>query len=268
MLIKAGANVNVVFNGDTALHLAVRSRNNEVVKLLLENGFKPTAADADGKTALQIAATSGQDRLVKLILDKGGGGITRKGFNVDVALRQAATNGHDGVVKLLLEYGANPATVDTEGRTPLHLAASNGHESSVKLLLDKDSINKKDSYGDVPLFLAARDDHTAVAKFLLQNGAYLAHSCGITLLRAAIRMKDQPLVELLLEREVDVNAKDPMGQTILQLALLKGTGDIVRLLREHGAETTTDPHFTRMWRGLMNSEDVWKYTTNPTAGWD
>ena len=105
----------------------------------------------------------------------------------------------------------------------------------------------------------------AVVNLLLANGADIG-SCGDAVLRIAIRTKDISLVEVLIKKGADVNATDPNGQTILQLALLKGTGDIVRLLRDHGAHTTWDQHHDR--RRESPWVDAWKYSSNPSAGWE
>lgn len=265
MLIDAGANLNMKSNRDTALNSAVKNKHSGVARLLLENGADSTEVDADERPALHLAAISGQEGLVKLLLDKQGG---KNDFGTDEALRLAAMNGHDRVMIVLLEHRADSAAPDANGRTSLHLAAFHGHESSAKLLLDNGGdINWKDSNGDGPLSLAAANGHRAVTKLLLRHSAYLDYSSGVAVLRMAIRMKDLPLVEFLIERGVNVNSTDLDGQTILQLALLKGSGDIVRLLREHGAMTTVDAHFERPFRGVM-PEEAWTYTINPTAGWD
>jgi serine/threonine-protein phosphatase 6 regulatory ankyrin repeat subunit B len=41
------------------------------VKLLLEAGVDPAAADTDGRTALMIATLNGYERVVKLLLEAG-----------------------------------------------------------------------------------------------------------------------------------------------------------------------------------------------------
>jgi ankyrin repeat protein len=83
-----------------------------------------------------------------------------------------------------------------------------------------------------------------VVNLLLANGADIV-SCGDEVLRIAIRTKDISLADVLIKKGAEVNAIDPNEQTVLQLALLKGTGDIVRLLRatvprQHGINIATD----------------------------
>jgi ankyrin repeat protein len=308
MLIDANADLNAVSGGDTALHLAARNKHNKLVKLLLEKGANPAAVGADGRTALLLAAASGQESWVKLLLSKYGSmnentsngnialSLAAANAVVDAdgrtALHLAATNGHHAVVRLLLKSAASSAALDKEGRTALHLAAMNGHDGVVRLLLETGAssdttlrqvaatrherllmllaeadggINRKDSNGDVPLSLAAANEHKAVVSLLLVSGADIV-SCGDAVLRIAIRTKDISLVEVLIKKGADVNATDPNGQTILQLALLKGTGDIVRLLRDHGAHTTWDQHHDR--RRESPWVDAWKYSSNPSAGWE
>jgi ankyrin repeat protein len=247
MLIDAGADVNAVSNGDTALHLAARHRHNKLAEILLEKGANPAAVGASRRTALLLTAASGQESWVKLLLNKYGsinkntsnGNIALSLAAVDAAvdadgrvtLHLAAMNGHDGVVRLLLKTGASSDTT-------LHKVGATKHERLLMLLAEADGgINRKDSSGDVPLGLAAANQHKAVVNLLLANGADIV-SCGDAALRIDIRTKDISLVEVLIKKGADVNATGPNGQTILQLALLKETGDIVRLLRDHGAQTT------------------------------
>jgi ankyrin repeat protein len=44
------------------------------------------------------------------------------------------------------------------------------------------------------------------------------------------------VVELLIERGADVNAKSKAGVTPLQAAVANGFADVAKVLREHGAK--------------------------------
>lgn len=93
--IAAGADVNR--EAGTALTMAVGTRSEEMVRLLLEHG-----ADA--------AATS-------------------------EALDMAISTGSERIDRLLLEHGADPRCADSLGWTPLHRAAALRNPSLVRLLL-------------------------------------------------------------------------------------------------------------------------------------
>jgi len=55
--------------GATALHLASRVGNLEIVKLLLENGANPNLVDNEGVTPLMRASIGGFDNIVKILLE-------------------------------------------------------------------------------------------------------------------------------------------------------------------------------------------------------
>lgn len=55
-------------DGDTPLLKAVRSRNSEIVQLLLDKKAKVTAADKKGDTALHIAMRARSKQIVEILL--------------------------------------------------------------------------------------------------------------------------------------------------------------------------------------------------------
>jgi ankyrin repeat protein len=239
-MLLEDCNVNINANGGhygTALQAAVKSQSRELVRLLLDHGADPNIIGGEFGTALHAAAVCRWDDLCSILIDTNAD--VNAVSNCDTALHLAARNKHNKLVKLLLEKGVNPAAVGADGRTALHLAAMNGHDGVVKLLLETGAssdttlrqvaatrqervrlllaeadggINRKDFNGDVPLSLAAANEHKAVANLLLANGADIA-SCGDAVLRIAIRTKDISLMEVLIKKGADVNARDPNGQT-------------------------------------------------------
>ncbi|KAL8308511.1 hypothetical protein RB593_006707 [Gaeumannomyces tritici] len=95
------------------------------------------------------------------------------GTGVQKSLRWAAENGYADLVKMLLDGGADAATADKNGWTPLIAASSRGHVDVVQLLLSTSGvdINSKDSDGRTALRWAAEEGHGAVLQLLLEKGA-------------------------------------------------------------------------------------------------
>lgn len=52
-------------NGDTALHLAARRRDVDMVRILVDYGTNVDTQNGEGQTALHIAAAEGDEHLVK-----------------------------------------------------------------------------------------------------------------------------------------------------------------------------------------------------------
>ncbi|VDN55759.1 unnamed protein product [Dracunculus medinensis] len=69
--IKAGADINQTdYDGRTALHIAVTTRNEEMIEYLLRNGANINAIDRFGNTPLSFAENSEWESIVKLLKQK------------------------------------------------------------------------------------------------------------------------------------------------------------------------------------------------------
>jgi hypothetical protein len=114
--------------------------------------------DVDGRTALHIAARIGNTELVSLLLDQGAL-VTATDHNGSTPLHLACQKGHQATVLLLLGEDSLINAVDIRGNTCLHFACSNGHRECVKALIfhkDQCDINAANTQGDTPLHNSAR----------------------------------------------------------------------------------------------------------------
>ena len=148
-LISQGADVNAKekIAGNTPLHNAAFSGNDEVATILISNGADVDAKDNHGYTPFQRAISH---RLP-------GGNFIEK----------------SRVAKLLASKGADVNLTIAPGRhTLLHLEAYRGNIEVVKLLVSVGAdINAKDSGGSTPLDVAQREKKTAVISYLSSIGA-------------------------------------------------------------------------------------------------
>lgn len=104
VLLKNGAGVDAEYNGfGTSLHAAVRSQCVQIVEALIKAGASVNAADAKGATPLHEAAWGHES---------------------------------DSIVKLLLNHGANPASRNVAGETPLDIALQRSNLVAARMLLD------------------------------------------------------------------------------------------------------------------------------------
>ena len=154
---------------------AARRGDADAARALLEGGADPNAARGDGLTALHVAAREGEDEIVDLLIGAGAetGAGTRIGAHTPLHL--AAGAGHAGVVRALLGAGADPgAATTTSGVTPLHLAAeARDGEAVVRLLLEHGApVNAREkSAGQTPLMFAAAAGRAAALAELLRGAA-------------------------------------------------------------------------------------------------
>ena len=151
LLVAAGADVNYQtfaqpdfigginrsFNGmQTPLLVASSGGHVETAEYLLEKKANPNLRDQFGLSALDHAARIGNKQIAEMLIahkasvarpvvDKPKlvwalGGFQAGGFAGTSPLHWAAEGGHDEIVALLLEKSADPKTLDTQKRTPLH----------------------------------------------------------------------------------------------------------------------------------------------------
>ena len=188
--------------------------------------------------------------------------LFRHGADVDVRgiwdqtpLSTACSTGPFDTVQWLLDHGADMNGRMQYGFTSLHFATLHGHLKSVQALLDLGAdINARNDFGEVPLHLAAspspiglgRGNQLAIMQILLDSGAdaNVQDNAGSTPLHhSSYRQKRHfkrktGTVEgtrLLLKHGANIDAKDNVDRTSLQLALANGRDEIARLLSEHGA---------------------------------
>lgn len=135
LLLEAGANINILTAGFTALDIALRNGHLETARVLLAAG----TADIYGYTTnkdtslLYVAAQQNCIETIQTLLRIGTEDIN-KTSNGMTALYTAAQIGHPSIVRVLLEAGADVNKPTTEGFTPLYIAEQEGHAEIVQIL--------------------------------------------------------------------------------------------------------------------------------------
>lgn len=119
----------------TPLHIALRARNEPVVRLLLEKGADLTKADENGLTALHIAAQCCKASLLQLILCNVTD-MNMQDANGQTALFYAVRAGSEDIVRILAASHIDMNRKDVCGRTALHYVAESGSKSMAELLLE------------------------------------------------------------------------------------------------------------------------------------
>lgn len=159
-------------------------------KLLTNSGQNLDAQDKDGYTALIIAARQGDAQLVRLLLNAGVDADIVDEYGWTALIGAIYSLNAPELVKLLLDGDANANIVIKRERTPLMIATSAGRTGAelLKLLLDAHAnVDAQDIEGNTALMEAAMGDEPKMVTVLLQGGAdpRIRNKYGLTALDLA-----------------------------------------------------------------------------------
>lgn len=267
--------INIVPSEDTVLHAAVRKRDVDIAKLLVECGCPVDVQNAEGQTALHIAAYEGDETMIKFLQ------TARVDANIADAndrtpLHLAAERGHSNVAEFLVDkLKANVNMRTKDGSTLMHIASQAGHPDTTLVFLKKGvPLHMPNKDGAVCLHAAARKGHVGVVKALLSKGAsvdtktkdqytalhiavkyckpqvvqiLLGYGANVQLkggkaeetpLHIAARIKDgDKVAEMLIKSGADVNAASDNGETAVHVAARFGNLKTLKLLINEKADT-------------------------------
>ncbi|PKX89418.1 ankyrin repeat domain-containing protein [Aspergillus novofumigatus IBT 16806] len=245
--------------GRTAMFQAVINKHIPGVILLLGFGADINATDAHQVTPLDIAADMGQEAVVELLLQRGArvdmtahGGQTSLHVAISansimavsllikmarIALDLSLSDWiKAGILKLLLDAGADFTVPNIHGNTPVKRPWRSRAKEKVRLLLG--AIQAREAAFDLPespttLLHAAIFAQHDLAYRLLAQGADVNQrdrDTGWTALMEAAQQEQDGLFDLVLQKSLDINAKDAWGRTALSFAAEHGSEYVVLLL--------------------------------------
>lgn len=171
MLIDNGANVNFKnpVTGNTPLFAGIKSKNYEIVNLLMANGARFDQQNNTGQTPQLYACKQGDIELIRILGRHGARFASSKETPYIVV---AAINGNKDVMTFLIGHSANVNLKDKNGRTALMVASLYGHADIVTLLLENGAIvDERDEYGATAVYYAARMGQIDCVKQLTASGA-------------------------------------------------------------------------------------------------
>lgn len=194
-------------------------------------------------SALCIAAYLGHAHIVEFILKRSDWDYK----NSPLAPHYAAQAGHINILEILLPYFEN--FNKKEGSltlTPLHYAGSNNHTKVISYLLENGAnIEAENTLNQTPLFAAAEYECVEAMQLLIESGANIKHILPDTeknIVHSIIdkRTNSNPIqiIELCINKGIDVNAQDKLGNTALFYAVKNDRTEIIELLLARGADDT------------------------------
>jgi ankyrin repeat protein/thiol-disulfide isomerase/thioredoxin len=270
-LLKTGADVNAQegANGDSALMYAAVRGNIPLVRVLLDAKAQVRLKDAVGQTALHLAARNGEIEVMELLLAAGADPLAEDSRFLGTPLHHAVIGGHADAVLWLLRHGCPVSLRDEEGSAPLPYAviARSNNVDVIKTLLDAGADINEPSANDGRTALmsaASESDHVEALQYLIQSHADLnatdnlgwtalmlaessGHDQAAKILKAAGAQErtnlsyaaaggDLATVQSLLLAKPGVNRpKQQELDDALGMAAGGGRADIVKELLAHGS---------------------------------
>jgi uncharacterized protein len=241
MLLSHG--MSTVFkptSGEYPLITAIENSSTKIIEALLQNCACVDCVSQSGKTALCSACDIGNIDSVRVLLK----------YPCDVnSTGECGTNAlhaccHDdskiGIAKMLVLRGANVNCTDVNGDTPLILCAISGAVEIASLLLHNScDVSLRNTYGNSPLHICCRIggiERERLAILCISHGVVVdgGNSCEDCPLHIAAKYNQEHMVSILLEAGACANAKNGHGDTALAIASSHNHTSIVKILLEHG----------------------------------
>ena len=190
--------------GETALMIAIKSKNWDIVNFLLSHNANTATTDNTGKSALDWAVTSGNKELINKLIHANKNSVFEQ-IKVD----------------------------------PLVSAIYANNAQTIEMLIKKNPpINTRNSYGETPLIAAIKTRNSQLIDLLLVRGGdtRIADDEGVSPLMWAVQTGDSDIVNKILKTNVSIDSQSKQGHTALFFAAIRGKNDIVSMLLENGAD--------------------------------
>ena len=256
LLLENGADPNIK-NSHQEIPLLV-TYDEEAVKLLVEHGAEVNVQDGEGNTPLLINAKIGKIETVNFLLKNGADPSLRN--NLDRTPLHFANNVE--IAKLLVEYGADVDVRDAKGNTPLQFASNleiakflvehgaNVNAQNIRIGFDLERAKFLIEHGadikalikgkDIPMYLyeALARDNTELVEFLIDRGVDVNAKGNIiyNVLLSTINGGEIDKAKFLIELGADVNVSNENGETPLLKAVLYGDRELAQYLIDRGAD--------------------------------
>lgn len=211
-----------------------------IVRLLVRKDTDVYEVDREGYTSLMRASKAGHHAVVSFLIKEGlaiESGHTRRATSL------ALENGHASILKLFIKANVNWDLDTRTLRMGLTEASKRGSEEMVKLLIEEGvELDAYDSWGYTALSLALEIDPATTLKLLIE--AYADWDFNPKDMQAALRTSavwgNDEMAKLLVEKGVEIDAQDFLGNTALSFASRNGHLSTVKLLIENSAQIEPD----------------------------
>lgn len=302
LLIEKGADINAIdYNGQkNEYYYNLKNNNFEILKLFIQKKGNVNAILLDAVGNIDNLG------IVKYLIDKGADvNYLRQnawGREATVLMEAVSVSNNLGIVKYLIDKGADLNSKDSSGKTVLFYEVQFNIEEKlddIKYLIEKGAnVNAIDSSGySVIMNIESHNFSLEIFEYLISKGADVKYKSkkGVTVLMAFINKKkflrdrvnivpsynlkcvlipeEKYLYEatlsatkLLIDKGLDINAKDFEGKTALMYADNENSIEKVEALYELGANLNAQDNLGKsVLMHLIKDIEIVKYLINAGA---
>lgn len=263
-LLDEGADINATDQyGETPLMKALRqpaSRSLEsmrpmetTISELLDAGADIRVVNKRGTDTLKLVQETGNLEVIKLFDSR----ITQAERDL-MFMRTLSARQYD-LSLYLLQSGANPAQVNAQNQSALHLAVNSSQPNPelVDALLKTNDVNLVDNYGTTPVMTAcANGAPVGIVKLLLENGSQINsryQQKNLLYLALTAEKENIDLVKYLLRSGFSANETAPNGQPFIVLMARADRIHSAKALADAGAELSVlDKYGESAYRSRLN----------------
>jgi ankyrin repeat protein len=240
-ILEMDVNINALNDQHwSPLCLAIRYDQPEVAWRLIKKGADINEATCDNTSTcfnaspLYFAIYYDQPEIATWLIKNNADihTVTRDRGN---ALHAAIYKKNVTIAKLLVKYGADVNFLSAGNWSPLHRACKGLPEIASFLIERGADIHAQTSDGWTPFEIALWAGHTQIGAYLIEKGADINRANpnrGFTPLHLAAVLNDVALVQLLVDKGANLQAKDKDGKTPLDIAKEKGNLNVVKIIVE------------------------------------
>lgn len=240
LLLENGADINAMYHdNNNILHVAtVSNADIQIVKLLLEKGIDVNSINTFDESPLYLSVEQWNNEIAKLLLENGANANIKALYKVDeirTPLMKAADANNIECCILLIEYNADRYITNNKGQSALDVAIKKNNTIIADIIENYDKFKikyaaflafEKLNYIELPSLIQKQEDINLKYKF------------DWTLLHYAVLHNDIYLVNLLLQLNADPNALNIQNESPLFLSAEFLRFDIFNILIENGADPT------------------------------
>lgn len=224
---------------------AIRTRNDELAKILLNLGADANTKDKSGNSALLrtlVPKSSSENpyEIAELLLKCGADPNVTD--SMGSSLLHGAARSEPDLVRLLISYGADPNIPDKIGRTPIYYSINMNNIDTLNALLSspKTLVNIFDEYGETPLYLSMslkrdplKDPITDTLLIASDINCRNPKKNYESQLHLAVLEKNERVAKALLNKGINPNIVNVKGFTALNYA----SPEMAQVLKANGVDS-------------------------------